>query len=52
MLIELLRNWEFRFEGDVEQNGGRDRRPANKGDQYELACYPDQTAMMEFKRRE
>lgn len=50
VLIELLRNWEFRLQGDVERKGGEDKRPKNHID--ELGITPNMFAKLDFKRRE
>lgn len=49
VLIELLRNWEFRLKGDVKQEGGKEKRPKNTWREFE--CIPDAAAEVEFRRR-
>ncbi|KAK2626129.1 hypothetical protein QTJ16_004391 [Diplocarpon rosae] len=49
ILIELLRNWDFRFKGDVSGKGGVDKRPQNT--YFDVTCKPDTQAEMEFRRR-
>jgi hypothetical protein len=49
VLVELLRNWEFRLKGDVNGVGGEDKRPQNlAGD---LSVTPDPRAEIEIRRR-
>ncbi|TVY46813.1 Cytochrome P450 monooygenase [Lachnellula occidentalis] len=50
VLIELLRNWEFRLKGDVERKGGEENRPKNGIQQ--LSVTPNMFAELDFKRRE
>lgn len=49
VLIELLRNWEFRFKGDVGGKGGVGLRPENCF--RDMTCTPNTMAEMEFRRR-
>lgn len=49
ILVELLMNWDFRLKGDVELNGGAEKRPPNV--EVDLVITPNPMAMMEFKRR-
>ncbi|KAF4627737.1 hypothetical protein G7Y89_g10414 [Cudoniella acicularis] len=49
VLIELLKNWEFRLKGDVELKGGADKRPKNFF--TEAGVSPNPFAEIEFKRR-
>jgi cytochrome P450 len=49
VLIELLRNWNFRLKGDVLGLGGEDKRPENV--EYKMTVAPNQTAEIEFRRR-
>ncbi|KAI9771907.1 MAG: hypothetical protein M1840_001677 [Geoglossum simile] len=49
VLVELLRNWDFRLKGDVEGVGGEDKRPRNLS--AELAVLPDPRAEIEVRRR-
>ncbi|RKF83587.1 Cytochrome P450 monooygenase 3, partial [Golovinomyces cichoracearum] len=49
VLIELIRNWEFRFPDDVKLEGGEWRRPKNKYSGVE--SFPDMTANLEIRRR-
>ncbi|TQS35162.1 hypothetical protein Golomagni_04424 [Golovinomyces magnicellulatus] len=49
IIIELLRNWEFRFPDDVKLEGGEWRRPKNKF--YGTESLPDVNADLEFRRR-
>lgn len=49
VLIEILRNWDFRLKGDVERKGGEDKRP--KSHFHEFTVAPNMTAEVDFKRR-
>lgn len=49
VIIELLRNWEFRIKGDTLGEGGVERRPRNH--ENELGITPNMAAQVEFKRR-
>jgi gliotoxin biosynthesis cytochrome P450 monooxygenase len=49
VLIELLRNWEFRLKGDVERKGGEDKRP--KSHFHELGVTPNMFAEVDFRKR-
>jgi cytochrome P450 len=49
VLIELLRNWEFRLKGDVDMRGGEEKRP--KSYERELDIMPNMEAEIEFRRR-
>ncbi|KAL2064356.1 hypothetical protein VTL71DRAFT_4850 [Oculimacula yallundae] len=49
VLIELLRNWDFRFVGDIKREGGIERRPKNVFD--DVNCIPDMEGKVELKRR-
>ena len=50
MLIELLRSWDFRLKGDLEGEGGEDKRP--KSWIMDLAVTPNTFAEIEFKKRQ
>lgn len=49
ILIELLRNWDFRFTNDIKMEGGKMRRPMNKLVAFE--CLPNYEAMLEFRKK-
>ncbi|KAK6582394.1 hypothetical protein PZA11_004802 [Diplocarpon coronariae] len=49
ILIELLRNWDIRFKGDVSGKGGVEMRPKNT--YLDITCKPDTQAEVEFRRR-
>jgi len=49
VLIELLRSWDIRLKGDVEQKGGIDKRPKNYEQQFNIM--PNMEAEVEFRRR-
>ncbi|KAI9767732.1 MAG: hypothetical protein M1839_004346 [Geoglossum umbratile] len=49
ILVELLRNWDFRLKGNVNGIGGEDKRPQNLfGD---LVVLPDPRAEIELRRK-
>jgi cytochrome P450 len=49
IMIELLRNWEFRLKGDITMEGGVEIRP--KDNQTPIGVHPNLEAEIEFKRR-
>ncbi|KAK0121886.1 hypothetical protein ONS95_010164 [Cadophora gregata] len=49
VLIELLKSWEFRFKGDLEAQGGAERRPKNM--YFDVTCVPNTQAELELRRR-
>ena len=49
VLIELLKNWEFRLKGDVERKGGEDKRPKNHFNEHGVT--PNMFAEVDFRRR-
>lgn len=49
VMIELLRNWDFRLPGDDKLEGGIWRRPKNTD--YKAECRPDPLARLEFRRK-
>lgn len=49
IMIELIRNWDFRLPGDDKLEGGTWRRPKNI--YRRLECGPDPQARLEFRRR-
>lgn len=49
LLLEFLRNWDFRFPGDEKLQGGAWRRPENR--YKEVECLPDVFAHIELRRK-
>ncbi|KAF7932417.1 hypothetical protein BELL_0324g00050 [Botrytis elliptica] len=47
LMVEILKNWDFRLVGDEEGKGGE--RPRNQI--HTMTISPDMTAKLEFKRR-
>lgn len=49
VLVELLRRWDFRLEGDLSGVGGEGKRPKNHESQLSIA--PNTVAEIEFRKR-
>jgi hypothetical protein len=49
VLIELLRSWDFRLKGDVEEKGGEEKRPESLVRDFSVT--PNMVAEIEFRRR-
>lgn len=49
VLIELLKSWDFRLKGDVEEKGGEEKRPESWVRDFSVT--PNMVAEIEFRRR-
>ncbi|KAI6246585.1 Cytochrome P450 monooxygenase ascG [Erysiphe necator] len=49
IMIELMRNWDFRLPGDNKLEGGAWRRPRNK--HHQIECRPDPNVRIEFRKK-